>query len=128
MAPQIHPFDFSDEIINADDYLSRTCTISKGDLPISIYWTLNEKHLNLIEGVTVMNTNKRTSQITIESVQAHHSGKYTCNAENKAGKTSYSTYLNVNGIYLIVLTPFFFFSFVFSSFLYFDSYPSNTSF
>lgn len=77
------------------------CVVGKGDFPITISWTLNDKPLNNVEGVIIANNNKRSSQITIESVQAQHMGEYKCIAKNKVGLSEFSTYLNVNGIVLL---------------------------
>lgn len=44
-----------------------------------------------------MRTNKRITQLSIDSVTAEHAGQYTCFAENQAGASEYSTYLHVNG-------------------------------
>lgn len=74
------------------------CTISKGDYPITISWMLNGQNVNTIDGITATSTNKRVSQLTIESARASHTGEYTCTAENSAGTASFSAYLNVNGI------------------------------
>nr|CAH7736157.1 unnamed protein product [Callosobruchus chinensis] len=94
--PQIHPFDFGEEATNSGDIVVVICTITKGDYPIKMYWTLNSKPVTNIDGVTISSTNKRVSQLTIESVQAQHSGEYICIAENSAGVTKHSSYLNVN--------------------------------
>ncbi|VEN53575.1 unnamed protein product [Callosobruchus maculatus] len=94
--PQIHPFDFGGEATNSGDIVVVICTITKGDYPIKMHWTLNGKPVTNTDGVTISSTNKRISQLTIESVQAQHSGEYTCIAENSAGTTKYSSYLNVN--------------------------------
>lgn len=45
----------------------------------------------------VSNAGRKISTLSIDSVDASHSGIYTCVAENKAGKTSFSAKLNVNG-------------------------------
>lgn len=96
--PQIHPFDFGQEAINSGEIVMATCLIPKGDLPIKIYWTLNDKRITELDGIAAINPNKRASQLTIESVQAQHRGEYKCLAENKAGIAEFSTFLNVNGI------------------------------
>lgn len=98
MPPQIHPFSFGEETVNSGELVTATCAIFKGDLPINITWTLNGHNVNDFEGVDAGNTKRRTSQLTIESVQAHHSGEYTCFAKNSAGTAQYSSFLNVNGI------------------------------
>lgn len=40
---------------------------------------------------------RRSSVLTIESVEAHHAGRYTCQGENAAGTASYSVDLQVIG-------------------------------
>ncbi|KAL3270307.1 hypothetical protein HHI36_009358, partial [Cryptolaemus montrouzieri] len=104
--PQIHPFDFGDETVDSGDIVMLTCVVSKGDFPMKIYWLLNNQEINKNNGITIMNSNKRASQLTIESVQAHHAGEYSCVAENKAGFANYSTHLNVNVMPQIILTDF----------------------
>lgn len=96
--PQIFPFTFGDEPINSGETVSIQCTISKGDPPLNLTWTLNDKPIHKHKGIIIMNM-KRFSSLNIDLVQASHSGKYTCIANNLAGTTSLSAYLNVNGIY-----------------------------
>lgn len=79
---------------------SVTCIISKGDLPINISWILNKDQIDRLDGIDTENTKSRTSQLTIESVQAHHSGEYTCIAANSVGSDKFSSFLNVNGTYI----------------------------
>lgn len=99
VVPQIHPFDFGEQASNSGDIIIAICVVTKGDFPMKIYWTLNDKPINDFEGITVMSTNKRASQLTIEAVQAYHTGFYNCIAENKAGIANFSTVLNVNGTF-----------------------------
>lgn len=73
------------------------CAVIKGDYPLDIYWSLNGNNVEDIVGVTVVNTNKRVKQLTIENVKGHHAGVYTCTVKNKAGSVDYSAILNVNG-------------------------------
>lgn len=90
-------FDFGNEPINEGDTVSVQCTILKGDSPLNITWKLNNKTIELGPGINI-NTMKRVSLITMESVHSEHSGVYECNAANKAGCASYSSELNINGI------------------------------
>lgn len=92
--------------MNAGDLVTVICAVSKGDLPINITWNLNSDLINLVEGLTTSSANRRTNQLTIESAQAHHSGKYTCIAQNQFGVAKYSSYLNVNGIFIIKIIEF----------------------
>nr|XP_015838912.1 PREDICTED: Down syndrome cell adhesion molecule isoform X40 [Tribolium castaneum] len=94
--PQIIPFDFTDDPVNSEDMSSLTCTVNKGDFPIAISWSLNNRSVETIQGITVMRTNKRISQLSIDSVQAEHAGEYTCIAKNSAGITHQSAVLHVN--------------------------------
>lgn len=104
--PQISPFDFGENPANSGDVIMANCLVLKGDLPIEIFWTLNEKPIEEIHGVSVTNM-KRSSQISIESVYSEHAGEYTCSANNTAGFSSYSAVLNVNGIFFFNLEFFF---------------------
>lgn len=78
-------------------------------MPINITWTLNGRSITEFDGIDAGTTKSRTSQLTIESVQAHHSGEYTCLAQNFAGTDHYSSFLNVNGSHInslnLVSTP-----------------------
>lgn len=74
------------------------CAVTKGDLPVKISWLLNGLSIRSVQGVSIANTNKRASQLSIDDVQAHHAGTYECIAENKAGNTTYLADLYVNGI------------------------------
>ncbi|XP_050346762.1 cell adhesion molecule Dscam2 isoform X2 [Nymphalis io] len=96
VVPQVTPFDFGDDILNAGDTVSLTCTVGKGDLPLKIHWHLNEKPLNSGNGLFINRNGKRISVLSIENVQHEHIGNYTCIAENEAGRSSHSAILNVN--------------------------------
>lgn len=73
------------------------CTVTKGDLPLKFSWELNGKAISTIQGISVTTMNKRASQLSIDDVQSYHAGSFRCIAENKAGNTSYSADLLVNG-------------------------------
>ncbi|XP_038214402.1 Down syndrome cell adhesion molecule-like protein Dscam2 isoform X25 [Zerene cesonia] len=96
VVPQVTPFDFGEETLNAGDTVSLTCTVGKGDLPLKIHWQLNNAQLNSGNGVLINRNGKRISILSIENVQHEHIGNYTCIAENEAGRSSHSALLNVN--------------------------------
>ncbi|XP_053612845.1 cell adhesion molecule Dscam1 isoform X31 [Plodia interpunctella] len=96
VAPQVTQFDFGDEILNAGDTVSLTCTVGKGDLPLKIHWQLNDQILNSVNGILINRAGKRISILSIENVKHDHIGNYTCIAENDAGRSSHSAVLNVN--------------------------------
>lgn len=95
--PQITPFSFGDEAINAGESTYLTCSVHKGDLPIDISWLHNNISIGYIEGVIITKNGKRASTITIDSIQEEHSGLYTCMAENKAGTDKQFATVKVNG-------------------------------
>lgn len=97
--PQIVPFDFGNEEINAMDMVSASCTVNKGDIPIKITWNRNNQSIYSNDGVSISRTNQRISILSIESVRDRHSGTYMCIAENSGGSVNYTTSLWVNGTY-----------------------------
>lgn len=103
MLPQINPFSFGDDEMNLDDAASIVCTITKGDLPIQIWWTLvddfnhYEKNLSTNNGLMINRGGQKVSLLNIEAVKARHRGNYTCYAKNKAGISQYSAFLKING-------------------------------
>jgi hypothetical protein len=102
--PQINPFSFGDDEMNLDDAVSAVCTVTKGDLPITIWWTLvddfngSEKNLSTNDGVVITRSSQKLSLFNIDAVKGRHRGNYTCHAKNKAGITQHSTFLHINGI------------------------------
>lgn len=84
-----------------DQYLTSTCSVSDGDLPLSIRWSFNGEPIanndasDAERSVTPMG--RRSSVLTIESVAARHAGRYECRAENAAGSASWATELKVIG-------------------------------
>lgn len=96
--PQILPFDFGDEPVNAGDTSAVQCTITKGDSPIHISWIFRDRIIQTSTGgVTISQINKRISTLSIESVAENHSGEYTCCARNTAGEANHTAHLYVNG-------------------------------
>lgn len=96
--PQILPLDFGEESVNAGDLASLTCSVHKGDLPIDIEWLHNNKSVTDADGISLSRVNKKISTLSIDYVLAEHAGEYVCLAKNPAGSTSFSAFLNVNGI------------------------------
>ena len=98
--PQIIPFSAGDEVINAGEVVSFTCTILKGDSPITINWFFNGTEIESSEDVVISKISKKVSALTIESARADHVGEYTCVAKNAAGANNYTTILIINGSHL----------------------------
>lgn len=90
--------------MNLDDAVTATCTITKGDLPVHIWWTLSDSYESLVEynittndGIVISKAGNKVSVLNIEDVKARHRGNYTCYARNKAGIAKHSAYLAVSG-------------------------------
>lgn len=83
--------------MNSGDTASVQCTVVKGDAPLNITWFLNGEPVSNILGITTVKNGKRVSSLTVDNVDASHSGMYTCMASNLAGSTNFSTSLSVNG-------------------------------
>lgn len=98
VAPIISPFHFGDTPLNREDMASVTCLVTQGDLPLEIYWTLNNALIvNGENGFSLLRLNKRTSILSIDSLEAQHRGTYKCIANNSAGFTEFTEELKVNG-------------------------------
>lgn len=58
---------------------------------------VNNRSAKSISGVRVSNNDRRSSVLTIESVDATHAGQFNCTASNAAGTVSHTTDLVVKG-------------------------------
>ena len=99
--PRIVPFTFGRDIFDEGEYAQVSCVVSSGDLPLSITWSLQGRGVSVQggseSGIATAPMGPRASFLSIQSVGSQHSGTYTCTARNKAGNSSYSTTLIVNG-------------------------------
>ncbi|CAB3363288.1 Hypothetical predicted protein [Cloeon dipterum] len=93
--PQIMPFSFGDETINAGDVVSVTCTVAKGDSPITISWFFNGTEIESTDDITISKISRKISSLSIDSARADHMGEYTCVAKNAAGASNFSTMLHI---------------------------------
>lgn len=92
------PFTFGEESFNTGDSTGVSCMIVKGDLPITIRWTLNGAPIVSGEnGITIAKLSAKTSVLNMASVEKDHRGIVKCIAENSAGVAEYSSELSVNG-------------------------------
>lgn len=98
------PFTFGDESFNKGDSTGVSCMIVKGDLPLTIRWTLNSQPItSAATGITIVKLSAKTSVLNIASVDQEHRGIVQCIAENEAGSTEFASELHVNGYLLFLL-------------------------
>lgn len=69
----------------------------EGDLPLSIQWKLNGQLASVNLGITTTKVGQRSSLLTIDAIDEHHAGNYTCHAENRASSQNFTAVLMVNG-------------------------------
>lgn len=107
--PQISPFTFNNESLNTGDSAGVSCIITKGDLPVSIKWTLNASPIpnNNDIGITIVKLSAKTSVLNIASLDGQHRGVFKCIAENSAGVVEYAAELHVNGSYIMFCSHYF---------------------
>lgn len=107
--PKITPFTFGDEVLNAGDPVSVQCTITGGDLPVTVSWLLNGRPIEpSFLDIFLEKRGHRMNNLMIDSVTAKHSGNYTCVANNLAGSVQHSAALIVNGLLPNIYFLFFF--------------------
>ncbi len=98
VAPIVLPFSFGDEAANSGDTNAIQCTITKGDLPLNIKWSLNGQLVKSgVNGIVISKISPRLSTLSIESISSFHRGFFMCIASNGAGESNYTTELRVNG-------------------------------
>lgn len=91
-------FSFGDEVSNFDDSTATQCMVSKGDLPITFKWFLNDELIyNDFEAIQITRVAAKLSTLRIDSLNGSHRGNYTCLVENKAGSAKFSAELKING-------------------------------
>ncbi|XP_039227472.1 Down syndrome cell adhesion molecule-like protein Dscam2 isoform X8 [Drosophila yakuba] len=95
--PSIAPLSFGDDPVNTGENAGVQCMVQKGDVPITIKWTLNSRPIiNGEEGITILKLSPKTSVLNIAAVEQDHRGVFKCIAENKAGSSFTTSELKVN--------------------------------
>lgn len=104
--PTVVPFSFGSDPIQSEQVASVQCTVSSGDLPLTITWAFNGDPVILSDIVSITKSGHRISTLVIESVSARLVGNYTCIARNDAGIASHTSELRVNGLCALTATYF----------------------
>ncbi|CAG0885273.1 unnamed protein product [Cyprideis torosa] len=96
LPPEVPPFGFSRDVMEAGDSAQVMCFVRKGDLPIAIQWSFYGKDVVTSMGISTTKVGSRSSVLFIERVAETHTGNYTCTARNSAGEASYTAQLVIN--------------------------------
>lgn len=94
--PVLHPLLIPPDL-GLGDSLDITCSIKRGNNPITFEWNLNGKEAKSVNGIRI-NTSERRSVCIIQNINTQHIGNYTCTASNSAGYDQVYTELKVEGI------------------------------
>lgn len=85
----------------AGERLTLTCTVSRGDEPLSLSWLWDGAPLppgpSRAGALKVLILNAFNSVLTVEQVEQRHAGVYTCVAANAAAEARLSFSLTVHG-------------------------------
>ena len=95
--PEILHFDFGKEVLDEGDYAHVSCIVTKGDMPLSIRWSMHGDAAESVESISTSQAGPRASFLSIPSVSHRHRGIYTCQASNQAGTATASAILKVKG-------------------------------
>ncbi|GFS44506.1 titin [Nephila pilipes] len=91
--PVLHPL-FIPPDLGLEDSLDITCSLKRGNPPITFEWKLNGKDIKLFTGIRI-NTSERRSVCVIQNINNEHIGNYTCKASNNEGYDEAYTELKV---------------------------------
>lgn len=84
--------------LNVGERASLTCSVIKGDLPLTITWSKNKRLLNKAKDqMSITQVDQYNSLLVIDGVAPHHSGNYSCLARNPVAEEIISQHLTVNG-------------------------------
>lgn len=79
-----------------DDFVQFICS-ANGDMPIRFEWGFNNDSISILDNIKIDGT-RRSSTLTVETVEADNAGTYHCMATNKGGKDTSSSVLIVKGV------------------------------
>lgn len=85
------------------DLAQASCRLRKGDRPITFVWLFNGIQLVNTKDTQISNLGRTTSILTLDPVQAHHQGNYSCKAVNNAGVNQVEATVIVNGTLRIIM-------------------------
>lgn len=97
MPPKLNPFQSTVLQLNVGDRASLTCSVIKGDLPLTITWRKDNRIIDASQHISIKQVDHFNSILVIENLGPDHSGNYTCSTRNSAAEVEISQSLLVNG-------------------------------
>ncbi|KAJ8866133.1 hypothetical protein PR048_033657 [Dryococelus australis] len=93
--PKLSPFT-SDRTQHVGERASLTCSVTKGDIPLTMTWLKDGRPLESSRRVSISQVDPFNSILLIESLSPDHNGNYSCVARNLAAEVSRTQQLTVN--------------------------------
>ncbi|XP_062543637.1 cell adhesion molecule Dscam2 isoform X2 [Armigeres subalbatus] len=94
--PKLNPFHSAILSLNVGDRASITCSVIKGDIPLTINWRKDGRPIDPSQRMSVTQVDQYNSILVIENLSADHTGNYSCVVRNTASETEGSQSLLVN--------------------------------
>lgn len=79
------------------DRASLTCSVVKGDLPLTITWLKDDRRIDPSQHMSVKQVDQYNSILVIENLGSDHTGNYSCVVRNSAAQVENTQALLVNG-------------------------------
>lgn len=95
--PRLSPFQTSILQLNMGDRASLTCSVVKGDLPLTINWRKDSRPIDPTQHMSVKQVDQYNSILVIDNLGSDHTGNYSCVVRNSAAEVENSQALLVNG-------------------------------
>ncbi|XP_059351866.1 cell adhesion molecule Dscam2-like isoform X2 [Daphnia carinata] len=105
VAPKMTPFQQMDPSgLKLGERLTLTCSVTKGDLPLSFSWTVNDRQISSASGaVKTVQIDPYTNLLSVDSLQPAHSGNYTCSVDNLAITTTSASHTRQHQSQLVLI-------------------------
>lgn len=83
--------------LNVGDRASLTCSVIKGDLPLTMTWRKDNRIIDATQHISIKQVDQFNSILVIDTLGPDHTGNYTCHVRNLAAEVEISQSLLVNG-------------------------------
>lgn len=95
--PKLNPFQSTILQLNVNDRASLTCSVIKGDLPLTITWRKDNRIIDASQHISIKQVDHYNSILVIENLGPDHTGNYSCQVRNSAAEVEIAQSLLVNG-------------------------------